>query len=158
MAEDKPIVFSDLVASLTQTRTFLGESAGVLSGEKRAQFDSLLKIADEQFESFKTIVPECVDNLKTKFEELKRDHEQNVADFANAKAKFAEVKEKVAAGEFEPQPPPEKPVAPQLGSFLRDELLSKYGPAKNPTQSNSDVAWRDWNLDGSWIDPETPQS
>ena len=148
----EPINFAQLMNDVGKSRAFLDDAAKVMVGEQREQFDKLLSMIDSNIERAKTAIPDCRAAFQAHYDQLKEKHKANQVNLAKLKAEAAQLKQQIADGTVpKPAAPPEKPVAPQLGSFLRSELLAKFSaPAPTPPPT-SGVAWQDWNLDGSWI-------
>ncbi len=157
----EPVVdFSQLITDITKTRSFLGETAESMTGEMRDQFDTILGAIDEKFEQFKTEIPKTKSVFEAKVDELSQRHEKNLSRLEELKSKFAEMESQIEKGELpSPQAAPEQPVDTQLGSDLRDELLSKFLPTSVDRPPQTGVAWQDWDMDGLWrsIDTTTNQ-
>lgn len=153
----KAIDFNQLMQDVSKSRSFLGETATTMTGEMRSNFDSLLKAIDDNFEKVKTEIPSCKSMLDTKLADLKTKHDENKAHLAAVEEKLAQLKKQMADGTLpKPEAPQDKPVSPQLGGFLRDELLAKFQPASPVSERPTGVAWQDWNVDSGWLSDPTP--
>ncbi|MFK7768200.1 MAG: hypothetical protein AB8B55_13330 [Mariniblastus sp.] len=148
----EPIDFNELMTHVDDTRSFLDEAAAIMVGEQKEQFQNLLGLIDTNVAQMKTAVPASVAAFEAKYHELAEKHEDNLKNFETAKQSLADVKQQIADGTLPvPQAPPETPTDPKLGSKLRDEILAKFMPKQVEQNTQSGVAWQDWNLNGNWL-------
>ena len=146
-----PLDFDKLVSDISKSRQFLQETAELMTGENRKNFDTLLDGIDIHFKKMKVEVPKCEQMLADKFAELEKRHEQNVVDLAAAKEKYEQVLAQMAENEQpRSEAPPETPVDVQLGEKLRIELLNRFASDTPIAPLADDVAWQNWSLQGNW--------
>lgn len=158
MPPQQPIDYEQLLVDIRDSREFLSQTAEKMRGEDRDNYNVLLKLIDEKFEQFQKAFPAARDALANRYEELKKRHAANTEKLSELQAMLANPEAYYEVPPPPPEPTPGKPVDPDLGQALRNDLLHRFRRTK-PTQAVTvgGNAWQDWNLADPWFAPSTPE-
>lgn len=154
---------SDFASLNGQLQGFSGSINGLLKtvdGDARDVISSLLKVWEKNFGDLQTAYPATMNDMQSNISKLQGQHTSLKSSIANAKAEVAKVAQAQAAAaaaaaatkKAPPKVPPLKPIDPDLGVSLRDELLERFGVAADAPEHQPEEIheiWEGWKFE-SW--------
>jgi hypothetical protein len=156
-----PIPLPNDFASLTgQLQGFSGHVNGLLQNvdsESREVISSLLKVWEKNFGELQTAFPAAMNDIQSNISQVQNQQQGLKAQIVAAKAELAKAQQAQAAAaaakKVAPKVPPLKPIDPNLGVSLRDELLERFGVAadatgEHPPEEIHEI-WEGWKFE-SW--------
>ena len=151
---------NDFASLTSQLQSFSGKITGMLQnadGESRNVVSSLLKIWDQHFVGLQSAYPAAMNDIQQNISAVESQNQATKSSIATAKEAVAKVQQAQAAAAAEkkgpPKIPPLKPINPDLGVSLRDELLERFGVATDATREHLPEEiheiWEGWKFE-SW--------
>ena len=149
---------NDFASLCGQLQGFSGHVNGLLQnvdGETREVVSSLLKVWEKNFGELQTALPAAINDIESKIAEVKSQNDGMKSTIAATKAEIEKTRQAQAAAaaakKSAPKIPPLKPIDPELGVSLRDELLARFGvsPEANQEALPEEVheIWEGWKFE-----------
>lgn len=151
---------SDFASLNGQLQGFSGHINGLLQnvdGESREVISSLLKVWEKNFGELQTAFPAAMNDIQSNISQVQNQQRGLKSQIDAAKVELAKAQQAQAAAaaakKAAPKIPPLKPIDPDLGVSLRDELLERFGVAADATVEHlpEDIheIWEGWKFE-SW--------
>ncbi len=155
MPTPPPLDFGTLCGKL---QSFSGNVTGMIQnvdGESRNVVSSLLKIWDHHFGEMQTAYPAAMNDIQSNISQAESLNHATKSKLDATKAAIVKAKQAQAAAAAAKKAPPKvsplKPLDPDLGVALRDELLKRFGVATDaPGEHLPDEfheIWEGWKFE-----------